>query len=329
MCSPGAELKSSDIVQLQVPLNASIKRRYSSANLVSGSAIHRSMRCPGGISIFLSAVVVAVRFIKRLDRNLKYMRHCYIVGTDSYLNPLSRGEFLVNQVKSVWRSLNVSLGLVRPVLDEWHRVPGRFFTMIYDTLAGVVPVNSREFSVISANQLSEVRARYAIYGGASSVSITPDALMFDFPGLLPGDGPIVQQILARLHDAFLTAFPELRCETTNVQSSEHLEFINERMNPTDYLKRFMFPNEATRIDKEQFLLQPGGKCEIVAQDQSWRCNLAVERSLPNARAVFVAITYSLYKVDPTSPYLTKAERARSIVDLCYRLLELETTNATG
>jgi hypothetical protein len=42
----GAELKSSDIVQLQVPLNASIKRRYSSANLVSGSAIHRSNALP-------------------------------------------------------------------------------------------------------------------------------------------------------------------------------------------------------------------------------------------------------------------------------------------
>lgn len=233
------------------------------------------------------------------------------------------------EVKSVWTSLNVKLGLKRPVLSEWQAIPGRFFTMIYDAFAGVVPMNSKEFSVLPANQLSEVRARYAIYGGASSVSISPDALVIDFASLSQKDTAVVQQILAGVHDAFPKAFPELTYETINVQSFEHLEFINEKSNPSDYLMRFTFPNATTQLGGEPVVFQPAGKCDIIAQDQSWKCTLGVERSLHNARAVFVAITFSLNKVDPISPYLTKAELARRIIGNCHQLLGLEISDGVG
>jgi hypothetical protein len=235
----------------------------------------------------------------------------------------------VIEVKSVWTSLNVTLALKRPVLSEWQAIPGRFFIMIYDALAGVVPMNSKEFSVLPANQLSEVRAKYAIYGGASSVYINPDALVFDFPSLLPKDTAVVQQILARVHDAFPKAFPELTYETINGQSFEHLEFINENSNPADYLMRFMFANATTQLGGEPVVFQPAGKCDIIAQDQSWKCTLGVERSLHNARAVFVAITFSLNKVNPNSPFRAKAELVRRIAGNCHQLLGLEIGNVAG
>jgi hypothetical protein len=229
---------------------------------------------------------------------------------------------MVIKVRAVWTALNVSLALTRPLFGEWQRIPVLFFEMIHDALSGLIPVKSSEFSVIASAQLSELRARYAVYGGRSTVAIGPDALVFDFPGLTPTDTPVVQQILARVHDAFVQVFPEAKYDTINVQRHQHLEFIEQSVSPSEYLMQFAFPN-APKTLGEAVVLRPAGKCEIVAQDQSWQCSLAVERSLPNARAVFVSIIYSMMKVDPSSSYVAKLERAQNIVKCCHQLLGLE------
>jgi hypothetical protein len=229
---------------------------------------------------------------------------------------------MVIKVRAVWTALNVSLALTRPLFGEWQRIPVLFFEMIHDALSGLIPVKSSEFSVIASAQLSELRARYAVYGGRSTVAIGPDALVFDFPGLTPTDTPVVQQILARVHDAFVQVFPEAKYDTINVQRHQHLEFIEQSANPSEYLIQFTFPN-APKTLGEAVVLRPAGKCEIIAPDQSWQCTLAVERSLPNARAVFVSIIYSMMKVDPSSSYVAKLERAQNIVQCCHQLLGLE------
>ena len=229
----------------------------------------------------------------------------------------------MSEVKSVWNGANVSLAFRRPLFGDWSSIPTHFFTMIYDALAEVVPITSKEFTLLGANQLSEVRAKYAIFGGTSSVTISPDALVFDFPGLFPKDTPLVQQILSRIHDALPVSFPDLRYEQIDVQSFEHLEFIREQDNPTDYLAKFRFPTATPELGGDLVLYEPVGKCEIMAQDGRWKCTLNVERSQSNARAVFVATTFSLYKVEQSSPYQEKLERVRNIIRNGHRLLELE------
>jgi hypothetical protein len=235
---------------------------------------------------------------------------------------------MVIKVRAVWTALNVSLVLTRPLFGDWQRIPVRFFEMIHDSLSDLIPLKSSEFTVIASAQLSEVRARYAVYGGRSTVAIGPDALVFDFPGLMPTDTPVAQQILARVHDVFAQAFPEGKYDTINVQYYQHLEFIDQSANPSDYLMQFTFPNPPKTLGAAVVLL-PAGKCEIIAPDQSWQCTLAVERSLPNARAVFVAITFSMKKVDASSSYADKLEHAQKIVQCCHQLLGLEEIDAAG
>lgn len=232
------------------------------------------------------------------------------------------------KVRAVWTALNVSLALTRPLVGDWQRIPVRFFEMIHDALSGLIPVKSSEFSVTASAQLSELRARYAVYGGRSTVAIGADALVFDFPGLTPTDTPVVQQILARVHDALEQALPEAKYDTINVAHHQHLEFVDQSANPSDYLTQFTFPN-APKTFGEAVVLRPAGKCEIIAQDQSWQCSLAVERSLPNARAVFVSIIYSMNKVDPSSSYVAKLERAQNIIRCCHQLLGLEEVDVAG
>lgn len=231
------------------------------------------------------------------------------------------------KVKVVWSNFNVSLGFSRLLFGDWHTIPTRFFEMVYSALSDTIPVKSNEFSVMPANQLSEVRARYSIYGGRSAVTISPDAILFEFPSIVAGEVPIAEQISGRLHDAFTQAFPEVGYATASFQIYQHLEFVDPNENPAIYLTRFAFP--LTREVGASVVLQPSGKCDIIAPDQSWQCSLFVERSLPNARAVFVAITLTVNKVEQYATYNAKTELVRAVVILCRQLLDLESDNAAG
>lgn len=229
------------------------------------------------------------------------------------------------EVKPVWTAIHLQLALKKPIM-EWHYVPGRFFTMIYDALHEIVPVNSKEFSKFGQTRLSDIRALYSIYGGASSVALSPDALLFDFPQLIPADTSIVHNILLRVHDAFQTAFPELDYNEVNLQSYQHLEFPGEEFSRNDYLTRFAIPKTK---NLESIVAHPSARFELVSEEPTWRCTVVVERSLANARAVFVTLNMSIGGVEASSPYEHKAAIVRTIIRMCHDLLELGTEDATA
>jgi hypothetical protein len=126
--------------------------------------------------------------------------------------------------KSLRETLRIEAIFSRPIL-EWERTSARFYSMIYEALAAKIPVNVGDFSVQPGTILSEVRARYGIYGGATSVTLHANKIVFDFPSLIPSDMPIVREVLSSVHDAFPKAFPELDYKTMEVQSYEHLARI--------------------------------------------------------------------------------------------------------
>ncbi len=228
------------------------------------------------------------------------------------------------EVKPVWSALHVQLVLKQPIMD-WHPIPSRFFQLIYEALSGTLPISSKEFSAVPANQLSEVRANYSVYGGTSLVSLSSDALHFDFPSLQTVDRPVVENILSRVHDAFPKRFPELSYEKISMQSHQHLEFVNAKDNPVDYLSQFTLPNSTAEL--KSVVVQPGGKFELISEDQTWTCSVGVERSIPNVRAVFVAQNMTLNRVEPSSPYQEKAQKVQTIMDMCHKLLGLEASDA--
>lgn len=224
-------------------------------------------------------------------------------------------------VKPVWTALHIELALKRPIF-EWQGVPGRFFSMIHQALSETLPINSKDFSAVPANQLDDVRARYAIYGGASSVALSSDALLFDFPQLaLPADTLVVQEILRRVHDAFPESFPELSYGTLNLVSYQHLEFTDEKLSPASYLARFAVPKGTEML--KSIVVHPGTKFELVSDDPIWKCSVGAERSQANARAVFVSISMAISGVDPSTPYEQKAEVVQRITSMCHEMLELK------
>src|SRR5262245_44039399 len=109
--------------------------------------------------------------------------------------------------------------------------------MIYQALTNKIRINPSDFSVASSFNLGEVRARYAVYGGNTSVSLQSDKLVLDFPNLLQSDLPIVADIMHSVHDAFPKAFSDVPYNRIEVLAYEHLQ-LQENEAVARFLDRY-------------------------------------------------------------------------------------------
>jgi hypothetical protein len=213
----------------------------------------------------------------------------------------------------------------RPIL-AWDGISGRFFSMVHDALVGKIVVNPSDLSVNPASVLGDARARYNIFGGGTSVTLHSDKLVFDFPGLIPPDYELVRDVMLSIHDAFPTAFPEANYDRLEAQSLDHLELL-ESGAVGHFLDRYRLP-EIDRSFSSPVVSQPQVKFTVVAQDQSWQCSLAVERSLVSATALFAVLNVSLRNVSPSAPFLDKARTINKLANSCLRVVGLENINAS-
>jgi hypothetical protein len=232
----------------------------------------------------------------------------------------------VYKFKPLQNSIRADALFTRPIL-EWEHVNSRFFVMIRDALARKTDPSLAEFSVEPANVLAEVRARYRLFGGAASIFIQPDRLVFDFPNLVPANYPIVSDVIAAIHDAFPMAFPELKYERVEAQSLEHLDLVE-----IGAIERFLGQYEIALTEKAfpvPVVMLPGLKFTVVALDQSWQCALIAERSLLSATALFVALNMSIRNLDNAPSYSDKVARITAVTNSVMRSIGLESANAAS
>jgi hypothetical protein len=199
--------------------------------------------------------------------------------------------------------------------------------MVHDALAGKTNPSVAEFSVDPANVLAEVRARYRLFGGATSIVIQPDRLVCDFPNLVPSDYLIVSDVIAAIHDAFPKAFPELNYGRLDGQSLEHLDLVEN-----GGVERFLAQHEIATIENafsSPVVMQPGLKFTVVAQDQSWQCALNAERSVLSATALFVLLNMSIRDLGITPSYREKVARLAGVRNSVLRCIGLESVDAAS
>jgi hypothetical protein len=233
----------------------------------------------------------------------------------------------IYKFKPLRSSIRADALFTRPIL-EWEHVNTRFFVMVYDALAGKTNPSVAQFSVEPANVLAEVRVRYRLFGGAASIFIQPDRLVFDFPDLVPpADYPIVTDVIEAIHDAFPKAFPELKYERVETQSVAHLDLVE-----IGAIERFLGRYEIALTENAfsaPVVMQPGLKFTVVAQDQSWQCALIAERSLLSATALFVMLNMSIRNLDNAPSYSDKMARIRTVTNSVMRLIGLESAHAAS
>lgn len=167
-----------------------------------------------------------------------------------------------------------------------------FFDMIFSRVGATIPVSVNEFSTFASGKLSEMYARYNLYGGPSSVSLFADKLTIDFPSLLPGDIPLVGQLLKIVHDSFAAEFKQVSYGRVDMQSGSHLEVL-----PPDTVKEVLARYQIQGLDdifrEAGAVIEPGIKFAAKSSSPPWSYSLMVEQSLLNASALYVYATVSL------------------------------------
>ncbi|UPT88611.1 hypothetical protein HAP41_0000005880 [Bradyrhizobium barranii subsp. apii] len=223
-------------------------------------------------------------------------------------------------------NLTVSLPFARPLLMQPQLIPPSFFQMVYGALTPDFPIAAAEFSAGAGNKLSEVFARFNLYGGVNTATLYCDRLVFDFANLTPADYPIVYDIMRRIHDAFPNAFDQVGYARTEISSFIHFE-VEAPGDANEYLNRFQ-PTGSLQpfVGVGELVTEPVGRFHLIGVDQTWRCKFGVEKSAALANGIFVDMTIVLSNpgvLPRFSSFVSKLEMASRIGIATRAVLELE------
>lgn len=209
---------------------------------------------------------------------------------------------------------------------DWRTLPQRFFGMLHSSLGARLNMQPSELGGQQSNQLSEVRARYSIYGGSSAVTLFADRVAFDFPGISGGDLALVYDIMGTIHDAFPNAFPELHFARAEVQDRSHLD-LGSQDSVKEFFDRFAVQavSDAFSDLPSQFVFGP--KFQVASEDGRFRCEVSVEPSATLSTAIFGSLSTTLPVTDAAMPFLEKAQFIQNLTQRCLSGLDLEIDSA--
>lgn len=210
---------------------------------------------------------------------------------------------------------------------DWRDLPHRFFKSLHGALGERLNIQASELSANASPQLSEVRARYNIYGGGSAVTLFADRIAFDFPAINGGDLPLIYEIMGTVHDNFPTTFPELKFGRAEVQDLSHLD-LGSQDQVKAFFERFVFQSVSDAFKDYPTQITYGPKFQVISEDGRFRSNVFVESSALSSTAVFSSINSTLAMAEGSKPFLEKAQFMEAITKRCLNGLDLEIDNAT-
>lgn len=222
---------------------------------------------------------------------------------------------------------NYQLSFDRPIFD-WTGVMPNFFNLIFKRVGARIPVSVNEFSAYTSVKLSEVYARYNVYGGPSSVSLFADKLAIDFPNLVPGDIPLVGELLKIIHDGFAAEFTQVSYGRVDIQSGAHLEVLPPDT-VKDFLARYQFKSVEDTFREAGAVTEPGVKFAAKSFSPQWSYSLMAEQSLLNAAAVYAYASISLTDAKTVPTFEEKNRLAASITGLTLKAFGAEQVDGTA
>lgn len=237
------------------------------------------------------------------------------------------------RINPVRTSLAITLTYKRPILD-WQGIPSRFFEFIYDTMTPQYAVSTSQLSLTNVLVLGQAAVKYNIFGGNSSVTITPDRFEFDFPVVQDSDRDLVSDILKKFHDGLPVAFPECDYQAIDLRDSAHVDFRNATSDKvteietkravSDYLDRYKISDVTAAFEGlGDFEQTSFGRYEVKALDRSWWCRASVEKSLFIPNGLFVELFVRIEGEKVTTSFEDKQELVQVLQTTCLKALGID------
>ena len=218
--------------------------------------------------------------------------------------------------------VSVDIAFESPFFD-WHGVTARFFKMVHSTLSPKISIEPSNFSVANGNSLGDVMAKFNVFGGTSSITMSTEKLSLDFPNLLPGESELAYEIIGSVEGGFLKEFRECRYSTIRHVSYKHVEILQDGAAST-YLARYAIPsvNQICQ-DNNSIMHMPMGRFTIMDSNAAWRALCSIEHSAVIENALFLYSEVSLMGVNMNDTFDAHLERIANITSICEFAFELE------
>lgn len=210
-------------------------------------------------------------------------------------------------------NLSISFEL-SPFITAWATAETTFMASIARELGELLLVRPHDFYSNDSAGLGESRCTYRIFGGASTIVLSPGTLLLNFDNLTENDYPTVTEVVRRSRDILSR---ELGCyakDHVSVNSNGHVPVVENGAADT-YLAQFAWkePTDTATADVE-IEYRPAGKIIMSDKQNRWSLHRTVEKSAFLPEGLFVTTMILI-----TSPRLTSFDEQKQLVE---RVLDL-------
>ncbi len=188
--------------------------------------------------------------------------------------------------KAERQNLSITFEL-SPFITAWDSAETTFMAAVVRELGDLLSVRPRDFHSNDSAELGESRCTYRIFGGASTVVLSPETLQLNFGSLAEADYPTVYEIV---HRSINILSRDLGCyakDHVTINASEHVPAVNHGA-VDSYLAQFAWkePADIAAADIE-IEYSPGAKITLSDRLGRWSLHRTVEKSVFLTNGVFV------------------------------------------
>ena len=201
--------------------------------------------------------------------------------------------------KSERQNLSITFEL-SPFITDWTSAKAVFMAAIARDLGDLLSVRPHDFYSNDSAELGECRCTYRIFGGASTLVLSPGTLQLNFGSLTENDFPTATEIVRQCMDILSRDLGCYARDHVSINSSEHAPAVNSAAVDA-YLAQFAWkePTELAGADAE-IEYSPAVTITLSDKQGRWSLHRTVEKSafLPNG--VFVTQTILISSQQLTS-----------------------------
>ena len=183
--------------------------------------------------------------------------------------------------------IHVGFKLNRFIAD-WPSAQSMFISGIAAGFRDWHPIGPRNFNVIPAFALEDLRCKCRLFGGQCEIVLASEALHLDFENVKQGDKSVVLKTIRRASEWLAGALGDHGRELLSFQTLAHLEAL-EADAADAYLGQFM-PAEADELLRSEPDVKrlPSSRTLLSGKAEGWLLERVIEKSLPIDNAVFVS-----------------------------------------
>ncbi len=210
--------------------------------------------------------------------------------------------------------LSINFGL-SPFISDWATAQTSFISATARELGDLLSVGPHDFRSNSSTEFGESRCTYRIFGGTSTITLSPDSLQMNFRRLNATDYAIVAEV-ARRSMVLLKDIGHYTRDQVSLTSNQHVHTV-ETHAADGYLAQFSWtqPADVAATDAE-LRYTPAVKVKLSDQQGEWALHRLVESSelLPGGLYVTTMIFISSPRLTPFDELRQRVERIRILAN---------------